>query len=107
MREIFFETETIESHAPPPMFCQVCAFLAPLLQKGLVRAHAEAVCDLPGLGVFAEVPLTLSIEVEEGLFALDPGADYYHMNMAPHELLAEREVVAFGFLTCLAFRGNP
>ena len=53
---------------------QVCTFLAPLLQKGLVRAHAEAVCDLPGLGVFADVPLKLSIEIEEGIFALDPGA---------------------------------
>lgn len=53
---------------------QVCTFLAPLLQKGLVKARAEAVCDLPGLGVFADVPLMLSIEIEEALFALDPGA---------------------------------
>lgn len=105
MREMFFITETIASHAPPPMLCQVCAFLAPLLQKGLVRAHAEAVCDLPGLGVFAEVPLALSLEVEEGLFALDHGADYFHINMAPHTPLAEREVVAFGFSICLTFRG--
>lgn len=51
----------------------MCTFLAPLLQEGLVKAHAEAVCDLPGLGKFAEVPLMLSIEIEEGLFALDPG----------------------------------
>lgn len=53
----------------------MCTFLAPLLQKGLVRAHAEAVCDLPGLGVFAEVPLMLSIEIEEGIFALVPGEE--------------------------------
>lgn len=51
----------------------MCAFLAPLLQAGLIRAHAEAVCDLPGLGVFAEVPLMLSVEINESLFALDPG----------------------------------
>lgn len=57
-----------------PAMEQVCTFLAPLLQKGLVRAHAEAVCDMPGLGVFADVPLVLSIEIEEGVFALDPGA---------------------------------
>ncbi|CAM9686210.1 unnamed protein product [Ascophyllum nodosum] len=54
---------------------QVCTFLAPLLQEGLARAHAEAVCDLPGLGVFAEVPLTLAIEIEEGIFGLDPVED--------------------------------
>lgn len=52
----------------------MCTFLAPLLQKGLVRAYAEAVCDLPGLGVFADVPLLLSVEIDEGVFALDPGA---------------------------------
>lgn len=51
----------------------MCAFLAPLLQVGLVRAHAETVCGLPGLGIFAEVPLMLSVEVQAGLFALDPG----------------------------------
>lgn len=58
---------------------QVCAFLAPLLQKGLVRAHAEAVCDLPSLGVFAEVPLMLSIVIGDGIFALDLGAAEEHL----------------------------
>lgn len=52
---------------------QVCTFLAPLLQAGLVRVSAEAVCELPGLGHFAEVPLLLSIEIYDGLFSLDPG----------------------------------
>ncbi|CAM9161018.1 unnamed protein product, partial [Scytosiphon promiscuus] len=56
---------------------EVCTFLAPLLQKGLVVARAEAVCDMPGLGVFAEVPLMLSIEIEEGLFALNPDDEEY------------------------------
>lgn len=60
----------------PCLSSQVCTFLAPLLQAGLARAHAEAVCDLPGLGVFAEVPLMLSVEINEGLFALDPGTDH-------------------------------
>lgn len=61
----------------------MCTFLAPLLRKGLVRAHAEAVCDLPGLGVFAEVPLMLSIEIEEGVFALDPGKERATCSLPP------------------------
>lgn len=69
----------------------MCTFLAPLLQKGLARAHAEAVCDLPGLGVFADVPLMLSIEIEEGVFALDPGAakqqEINPGNKPPHKAL--------------------
>lgn len=51
----------------------MCTFLAPLLHAGLVRAEAETVCELPGLGHFAEVPLLLSIEIYEGLFDLKPG----------------------------------
>lgn len=39
----------------------------------MARASAEAVCELPGLGVFAEVPLSLSVEIYEDLFKLDPG----------------------------------
>ncbi|CAM9826592.1 unnamed protein product, partial [Ectocarpus sp. 6 AP-2014] len=75
MSNILFRGSTgrVEGRLPR----EVCAFLAPLLQEGLVKAHAEAVCDLPGLGKFAEVPLMLSIEIEEGLFALDPEEELY------------------------------
>ncbi|CBJ29027.1 DNA repair helicase rad5,16, putative [Ectocarpus siliculosus] len=75
MSNILFRGSTgrVEGRLPR----EVCAFLAPLLQEGLVKAHAEAVCDLPGLGKFAEVPLMLSIEIEEGLFALEPEEELY------------------------------
>ncbi|CAN0492859.1 unnamed protein product, partial [Ectocarpus sp. 12 AP-2014] len=75
MSNILFRGSTgrVEGRLPR----EVCAFLAPLLQEGLVKAHAEAVCDLPGLGKFAEVPLMLSMEIEDGLFALDPEEELY------------------------------
>lgn len=76
-RALFFPAGPTQRIRPRREKTQVCAFLAPLLQEGLVKAHAEAVCDLPGLGKFAEVPLMLSIKIEEGLFALDPGTMWH------------------------------
>ena len=59
-------------------------------------------CDLPGLGVFAEVPLTLAIEIEEGIFGLDPGAGDSYVNAA-----GQRETLPLsrrGPVTCFMFR---